>query len=269
MKSISLLLLALIATQAYANLLDGLEHHHDHGDHGHGDHGDHGAHGEHGDHGHGDHGEHGAHGEHDHHGEQHGDHGHGDHGEHGDHAEHGHQDHAEGDHQHDASHTPNNDAFANVLAADLGGGFLSSNPAPFNDLGSQPSNDLNQGFLQSNPAPTQAPVAPPRQDTTRNQGKQLFDNGPELGGPKYATVPQTSFRCEDQATGGYFADTEAECQVFHICMNGANLGSFLCPNGTLFHQQFFVCDWWFNVDCNVAPDSYSLNAAIGVVPEDN
>jgi hypothetical protein len=24
---------------------------------------------------------------------------------------------------------------------------------------------------------------------------------------------------------------------------------FLCPNGTLFDQQYFVCNWWFNVDC--------------------
>ena len=25
---------------------------------------------------------------------------------------------------------------------------------------------------------------------------------------------------------------------------------YLCPNGTLFNQQYFVCDWWFNVDCS-------------------
>ena len=27
--------------------------------------------------------------------------------------------------------------------------------------------------------------------------------------------------------------------------------SFLCPNGTLFEQQYFICDWWFNVDCSL------------------
>ena len=26
---------------------------------------------------------------------------------------------------------------------------------------------------------------------------------------------------------------------------------FLCPNGTLFNQQYFICDWWFNVDCSL------------------
>ena len=35
--------------------------------------------------------------------------------------------------------------------------------------------------------------------------------------------------------------------------------SFVCPNGTLFNQQYFVCDWWFNVDCAKAESFYSLN----------
>lgn len=35
--------------------------------------------------------------------------------------------------------------------------------------------------------------------------------------------------------------------------------SFLCPNGTLFNQQYFVCDWWFNVDCAATEQFYSLN----------
>ena len=30
---------------------------------------------------------------------------------------------------------------------------------------------------------------------------------------------------------------------------GLNKYSFLCPNGTLFNQEYFICDWWFNVDC--------------------
>ncbi|KAG7177797.1 putative Chitin binding Peritrophin-A domain-containing protein 29 [Homarus americanus] len=45
------------------------------------------------------------------------------------------------------------------------------------------------------------------------------------------------------------------------------MGSFLCPNGTLFNQEYFVCDWWYNVDCNEAISSYGLNARIGVVEE--
>jgi len=84
--------------------------------------------------------------------------------------------------------------------------------------------------------------------------------------PIFAEVPETSFVCDGQADGGYYADPEAECQAFHICANDGSAGltkySFLCPNGTLFQQQYFVCDWWFNVDCSTAEDFYSLNDEI-------
>ena len=36
--------------------------------------------------------------------------------------------------------------------------------------------------------------------------------------------------------------------------------SFLCPNGTLFSQEVFVCDWWFNVDCGAAAGQYGAVA---------
>ena len=35
--------------------------------------------------------------------------------------------------------------------------------------------------------------------------------------------------------------------------------SFLCPNGTMFHQKYFICDWWYNVDCRASVDFYDLN----------
>ena len=49
--------------------------------------------------------------------------------------------------------------------------------------------------------------------------------------------------------------------AFHICAGETELliFSFLCPNGTLFNQQYFVCDWWFNVDCDKTEQFYSLN----------
>jgi hypothetical protein len=55
-------------------------------------------------------------------------------------------------------------------------------------------------------------------------------------------------------------------QVFHVCHDERKF-SFLCPNGTIFDQKVFVCNWWFNVDCAASKDFYELNAAIGVVPE--
>merc|ERR1711874_771208 len=81
--------------------------------------------------------------------------------------------------------------------------------------------------------------------------------------PIYAEVPETGFACEGQVDGGYYADGEAECQVFHICTadgaGGLAKYSFLCPNGTIFNQNHFICDWWFNFDCAQAEDLYSLN----------
>jgi len=81
--------------------------------------------------------------------------------------------------------------------------------------------------------------------------------------PIYAEVPETGFACDGQVDGGYYADGEAECQVFHICTadgaGGLSKYSFLCPNGTIFNQNYFICDWWFNFDCAEAEGLFSLN----------
>jgi len=81
--------------------------------------------------------------------------------------------------------------------------------------------------------------------------------------PIYAEVPETGFACDGQVDGGYYADGEAECQVFHICTadgaGGLSKYSFLCPNGTIFNQNYFICDWWFNFDCAEAEGLFSVN----------
>ena len=89
--------------------------------------------------------------------------------------------------------------------------------------------------------------------------------------PIYASPPESSFVCDGQVDGGYYGDPEAECQAFHICAGDGSGGlskySFLCPNGTLFQQQYFVCDWWFNVDCSTTEDFYGLNDEIAAERE--
>merc|ERR1719228_2321250 len=107
-------------------------------------------------------------------------------------------------------------------------------------------------------------------------GGALEDTIPGIPGedyPIYASVPETSFFCDGQVDGGYYGDPEAECQAFHICANDGNSGltkfSFLCPNGTLFQQQYFVCDWWFNVDCSTTQDFWSLNDEIAAERQAN
>ena len=84
--------------------------------------------------------------------------------------------------------------------------------------------------------------------------------------PIYAEVPESAFTCDGQVDGGYYADPEAECQVFHICtadgQGGLSKYSFLCPNGTIFNQNYFICDWWFNFDCSEAEGLFSKNDEI-------
>merc|ERR1712223_1932413 len=89
--------------------------------------------------------------------------------------------------------------------------------------------------------------------------------------PIYSEVPESGFACDGQVDGGYYADGEAECQVFHICTadgaGGLAKYSFLCPNGTVFNQNYFICDWWFNFDCAEAEGLYGLNEEIAAERE--
>lgn len=71
---------------------------------------------------------------------------------------------------------------------------------------------------------------------------------------------------------GYYADLEARCQVFRVCANTDLTGqgfAFLCPNGTLFNQKVFVCDWYSNVNCPTSEKYYNGNegAHIGLHEE--
>ncbi|XP_015515303.1 U-scoloptoxin(01)-Er1a-like [Neodiprion pinetum] len=66
--------------------------------------------------------------------------------------------------------------------------------------------------------------------------------------PTYREVPNTGFTCSglgDQL----WADTAAQCQAYHLCQGEQLVSSHLCVNGTLFNQQFQVCDQFYNVRC--------------------
>lgn len=57
---------------------------------------------------------------------------------------------------------------------------------------------------------------------------------------------------------------ETRCQAFRICAHTARSVhgfGFLCPNGTLFSQKNFVCDWYRNVNCAESEQYYSKNNA--------
>ncbi|XP_055353442.1 uncharacterized protein LOC129599274 isoform X1 [Paramacrobiotus metropolitanus] len=67
--------------------------------------------------------------------------------------------------------------------------------------------------------------------------------------PMYASIPQTNLRCDNKKQPGFYADTEAQCQVFHRCDVNGNQTSYLCVNSTVFNQVTLVCDYFYNVDC--------------------
>merc|ERR1719342_372086 len=92
---------------------------------------------------------------------------------------------------------------------------------------------------------------------------------PGVDYPILSKVPVTGFSCSDYAYSGYFADVspQARCQVFHYCHTDGGHSAFLCPNGTIFNQQNFVCDRWFKVDCAASSVKFDLNMDIGKIPE--
>ena len=111
---------------------------------------------------------------------------------------------------------------------------------------------------------------------------------PGVDFPVYSAVPDTGFDCAAQDNPGIYTDTEADCQVpdtvklldiflkyfhiyfltfnylqsFYMCSPGGDSAAFLCPNGTIFNQQYFVCDWWYNIDCAQQPQYYGLNSLL-------
>lgn len=102
--------------------------------------------------------------------------------------------------------------------------------------------------------------------------RESIPGEPEQDYPILDKIPSTKFACDDRLDG-YYADLDTRCQVFHVCSklpDGAYVqSSFLCPNGTIFQQESFSCQWWADVECASSANFYSLNAKIGVVPEPN
>ena len=97
---------------------------------------------------------------------------------------------------------------------------------------------------------------------------------PGVDYPILASVQESSFSCSGLVYGGYYADPEQDCQAYHVCLSDPldqdtlYPVSFLCPNGTIFNQQIFVCDWWFNVDCEQSADLYAaVDGVFGEVSE--
>ena len=57
----------------------------------------------------------------------------------------------------------------------------------------------------------------------------------------------------------FFCNFTSTDQVFHVCEEGKRQSSFLCPRGTIFNQEYRVCDWWYNVKCEDSAEYFDLN----------
>lgn len=144
------------------------------------------------------------------------------------------------------------------------------------------ANTGNQNILRPTTAAPSRP-APVTTTTSRPQTAAVVDDeiafwdfresipgDPETDYPILDKIPVTSFTCVGKLDG-FYADTETRCQVFHVCASIPDAepikSSFLCPNGTIFNQEVFVCQWWPDVDCATSSNFYNLNSNIGKVPE--
>uniref|UniRef100_R4FP10 Putative chitin binding peritrophin-a domain protein n=1 Tax=Rhodnius prolixus TaxID=13249 RepID=R4FP10_RHOPR len=67
-----------------------------------------------------------------------------------------------------------------------------------------------------------------------------------------------TFNCNDRAVG-FYADTDHHCQIFHMCDEDGRRIPYICANDTSFNQQYRVCDWDYNVNCQKSQEWYYLN----------
>lgn len=143
-------------------------------------------------------------------------------------------------------------------------------PQEFNHRPSAPSRPTAAPQLETpsqsgsfKPANLQIQQLPPDSDNDGIPGVANKDY------PTLVSIPETSFSCSKQPLTGYYADTETACQVVHFCQTGGTQDSFLCPNGTIFNQEKFSCQWWYEVNCANAPKFYILNDNLYRVPQNN
>ncbi|XP_055614986.1 uncharacterized protein LOC129761294 [Toxorhynchites rutilus septentrionalis] len=133
----------------------------------------------------------------------------------------------------------------------------------------EPSQNLDSGDSSGDVSPVIPPgfLSPSVQEYLE-LGKSI-PGRPGTDYPILPAVPYTNFYCDEQPYPGFFADMETRCQGWHYCDIDGRQATFLCPNGTQFSQAVFVCDWWFNVRCDLSPRLYAINARLYQRPKVN
>nr|AWK28269.1 cuticular protein [Nilaparvata lugens] len=93
--------------------------------------------------------------------------------------------------------------------------------------------------------------------------KDGISSAAEPGYLDFDNLPETNFSCESKVIGGYYADVETGCQMFHVCTIGQKGEitdiKFLCLNGTVFDQETRVCERLDEVDCSKTESFFDLN----------
>ncbi|XP_076351158.1 uncharacterized protein LOC143247275 [Tachypleus tridentatus] len=78
----------------------------------------------------------------------------------------------------------------------------------------------------------------------------------------FTRLAPLQFSCSDKILGGYYADVESSCHVFHFCGPGYKGGVadyvFCCHPDLVFDQKFLVCDRPDTVVCDRSVFYYSL-----------
>ncbi|XP_053973114.1 uncharacterized protein LOC128873512 [Hylaeus volcanicus] len=149
-----------------------------------------------------------------------------------------------------------------------GGGKVSKRAKPLNPDEEDHDNDdyYYEDVDERNNPTNEAPAVPP--GFLSPSVREYLDLGKSIPGrpgtdyPVLGKVPYTNFYCDDQPYPGFFADVETRCQAWHYCDIDGRQATFLCPNGTQFSQAVFVCDWWFNVRCELSPKLYAINSRL-------
>ncbi|XP_063243650.1 uncharacterized protein LOC134542955 [Bacillus rossius redtenbacheri] len=133
------------------------------------------------------------------------------------------------------------------------------------ELGAESRQDLDDRNIAKPESSTPPGFLSPSVKEYLQLGKSI-PGRPGTDYPVLHSVPYTNFYCDEQPYPGFFADVETRCQGWHYCDLDGRQATFLCPNGTQFSQAVFVCDWWFNVRCELSPALYPINKRLYGTP---
>lgn len=119
--------------------------------------------------------------------------------------------------------------------------------------------NVNGQSSNGDESPSDEPATQRRPESRLSRGASSESRSSEFH-VNVHTHPKTAFSCTGKQAGEYYADVEAKCAIYYVCIGGANGAlvpvSFACPNGTLFNQANRVCAQEEMVFCGLATRWY-------------